>query len=70
MNIGQLKEKIKDLPDTMEVFIGERVTEFAYGLVNTGEVRNIRFHYADDAEEDEEGEDPSVLEDVFVLTEE
>jgi len=66
MNIKQLKEKIKDLPDTMEVFMAERVTEFAYGLVNTGEVRNILFY----DESDPEDEDTQDFEDVFVLTEE
>ena len=43
MNIKQLKEKIANLPDDMEVFVSERVTEFAYGLVNSATVKEINF---------------------------
>lgn len=50
MNIKELKEKIKDLPDNMEVFIDERLTEFRYGLVNTVEVKGIDFMEEPDGE--------------------
>lgn len=43
MNIKKLKEIIKDLPDNMEVFIDERLTEFKYGLVNSAIVKEIGF---------------------------
>lgn len=36
MNIRELKEKIKDLPETMEVFLADRKTDFGYGLANSG----------------------------------
>jgi hypothetical protein len=43
MTIKELREKIKDLPDTMDVFMDERLTEFRYGLVNSANVREIDF---------------------------
>lgn len=41
MNIGELKEKIKDLPDSMDIYIGERLSEYDYGLVNTAKVVDV-----------------------------
>lgn len=66
MTIKELKEKIENLPDSMEVFMGERVTEFAYGLVNTAAVKNVLFY--DDGDPD--NEDVQARDEVFVLTEE
>lgn len=66
MTVKELKEKLKDVPDTMEVFIGERVTEFNYGLVNSAGVKNVLFY--DDGDPD--NEDVQAYDDVFVLTEE
>lgn len=43
MNVKQLKEVIKDLPDHLDVFLAERKTEFEFGLVNTAKVREINF---------------------------
>ncbi|HET8838056.1 MAG TPA: hypothetical protein VFM82_03590 [Flavobacteriaceae bacterium] len=43
MTIKELKQKIENLPDTMDVFIDERVSEFTYGLVNSAKVREINF---------------------------
>ena len=43
MTIKELKENLKDLPDTMDVFIGERLTEFDYGLVNSASIKQIDF---------------------------
>lgn len=43
MTVKQLKEAIADLPDTMDVFVAERKTEFAYGLVNDAYVKRIDF---------------------------
>lgn len=63
MNIKQLKEKIANLPDTMEVFVAERKTEFAYGLVNSARVMNINFM------EDLDGE-VLAQDDVLVIDEE
>lgn len=63
MTIKQLKEKIDNLPDNMDVFVAERKTEFAYGLVNSALVKQINFM------EEPNGE---ILaeEDVLVLDEE
>lgn len=50
MNVAELKEIIKDLPDGMDVFVGERLTEFAYGLVNTARVKEINMSEEPDGE--------------------
>lgn len=50
MTIKELKEKIKDLPDHMDVFVDERLTEFRYGLVNSAEVKEINFMEEPDGE--------------------
>lgn len=63
MHVGELKQLIKDLPDSMEVFIDERVTEFTYSLLNTVTVKQINF------KEDPDGETLS-QEVVVVLGEE
>lgn len=41
MTIKELKEKIECLPDNMQVFIAERLTDFSYGLVNGANVKKI-----------------------------
>ncbi len=64
MTIKQLKQAIADLPDHMDVFIGERSTEFAYGLVNSASVKKIDFY---DSESDET---PLASDNAFVLEEE
>lgn len=43
MNLGQFKKQTEGLPDSMELFIGERTTDFAYGLVETVQVKEIPF---------------------------
>ena len=35
MNVKQLKEELNKYPDHMDVFMAERKTEFAYGLLNS-----------------------------------
>lgn len=66
MTIKELKEIIKDLPDNMDVYIDERVTEYAYGLANSGFVKEILFYDEDDIT----NEDIQAKEKVFILTEE
>ena len=41
MNVYELRQQLKELPDDMEIFIDERKTEFTYGLVNSGKVKEI-----------------------------
>ena len=43
MTKKQLLEAIQHLPDDMDVFMGERLTEFTYGLVNSAQVKEIEF---------------------------
>lgn len=50
MNVKQLKNAIKDLPDDMDIFVGERLTEFQYGLVNGLNVKEISFSEEPDSE--------------------
>jgi hypothetical protein len=63
MKIKELKEKIKNLPDNMDVFVAERKTEFAYGLINSAIVKKINLV------EDPDGE-VLAQENVFILDEE
>ncbi len=43
MTVKELREKLNDFPDNMDVFVAERKTEFAYGLVNSVYNKNINF---------------------------
>jgi len=62
MTIKELKQKIENLPDTMEVFVDERYTDFKYGLVNSANVTEIDFMEEPDGT-------PLSQDDVFVLSE-
>lgn len=65
MNVKELKRKIENLPDHMNVFMDERLTqeEFTYGLVNSCEVKKIPFM-------ESEGHDVLAEDDCLVLSEE
>lgn len=43
MKVKELKEKLNEFPDNMDVFVAERKTEFTYGLVNSVFVKKINF---------------------------
>jgi len=43
MDIKELKEKITNLPDHMDVMIETPDAEFDYSLLNTAEIMNITF---------------------------
>lgn len=47
MNVRQLKERLEQYPDHLEVFVGERVTEFTYGMVNSVYSKEIDFRDGD-----------------------
>jgi hypothetical protein len=47
MTIKELKQAIADLPDDMDVYIGERLTMYEYGLVNSLRVGEIDFYNED-----------------------
>ena len=50
MTVKELKEKLAMMQDNMNVFVAERKTEFAYGLVNSAYVKEINFMEAPDGE--------------------
>lgn len=58
MTVEQLKEKLKDLPHNMEVFIEKSVGEYSHQLVEFAGVKNLRF-FDDDLE---------AWDDVFVIS--
>lgn len=62
MTIKELKQKIADLPDNMDVFVDERYSEFKYGLVNSTYTKNIDFY------EDPWDETPLASGTVLILT--
>lgn len=68
MTIKQLKEVIKDLPDNLQVFLDERLTddEFKYGLANSAFVKKILFYDGSEPE----NEDYHAHEEVLILSEE
>jgi hypothetical protein len=43
MTVKELKLELDKYPDNMDVFVAERKTEFAYGLVNSAYVKEIAF---------------------------
>jgi len=63
MKVKELKILLKQYSDDMDVFIGERVTEFSYGLLNSVSSKNITF-----SEDVDNG--PMAEERVVVLSEE
>lgn len=63
MTIKELKQKIENLPDNMEVWIDERQTDFRYGYAHNAEVRNIGM-------QEEPGSKILASEECFVIFEE
>lgn len=63
MTVRQLKEELSKYPDNMDVFVADRKTEFAFGLVNSAYTKELSFH------EDFEGK-PIAFETVVILDEE
>lgn len=63
MNIAELKDLIKDLPNTMEVCIKQTCDEFPLALVETGNV--IEANFSEDV-----GGTILGWEKVFILTDE
>lgn len=63
MTVKELKESLEGVPDSMDVFIAGRKTDFAYGLANSAYVKEINLM------EDPEGEVLS-RDKVFILDEE
>lgn len=69
MTVKQLKDKLSQYPDHMDVFIAERKTEFAYGLLNS--VRCEEIIFTENPEFEDFGEDEvSATDTVIILDEE
>lgn len=64
MTVKELKEALAKYPDNMDVFMDERKTEFAYGLLNGVHLERISF------EEDPDGGGARADDDVIILSEE
>lgn len=43
MLVKELRKRLEELPDNMDVFIEQTNTEFALSLVNKAEVKTVRF---------------------------
>ena len=43
MTVKELKEELSKYPDNMDVFMAERTTDFAYGLVDEVSSKEISF---------------------------
>ena len=48
MNVKELKKELEKYPESMEVFMAERKTEFMYGLVNSVSTKEINFKESPD----------------------
>jgi hypothetical protein len=68
MTVKQLKEKLSKYPDNMEVFVAERKTEFAYGLVNS--VRKEEILFTENPDFEDFGEDEVSARDTVVIIDE
>lgn len=62
MTVKQVREALAQYPDNMDVFVAERKTEFAYGLVNSVTSAEIVFlQEGDFSSEEEETKDTVVV---------
>ena len=65
MTLKEFREATAHLPDDMEIFIGERLTEEDYGLVNSVQTKEINVDNYEDP-----WEITSIHRKVIILTEE
>lgn len=65
MTVGELKKELEKYPDTMDVFLARRITDYAYGLANSVRIQEIHFEPNDDWE----NEDEIVRENAVVIDE-
>lgn len=49
MTVKELKEALNKFPDHMQVFMAERTTPFAYGLLNSAKSKTINFQEEPDS---------------------
>ena len=64
MTKAELIKALEQFPDSMEVFVDDRLTDFKYGLVNSVQGKRIMFS------EDEDGGGLRSEDDVIILSEE
>jgi hypothetical protein len=50
MTVKELKQELEKHPDTMDVFLAPRLTEFTFGLLNSVSVQKINFKDEPDGE--------------------
>lgn len=43
MTVRQLKQRLKHYPDDLEIYVPERSTDFAYGMIEHVESKEINF---------------------------
>lgn len=65
MTVKELKQQLDKYPDNMDVFLSERKTEFAFGLLNSIYSEEVMFV---DGPTDDDGESPKEI--VVILDEE
>jgi len=63
MNLKEFRERTKNMPDNTDIYIGERLTEFKYGLVNSAAFKTISMT------EEPDGSGESAKDDVLILEE-
>lgn len=56
MTLKEFREQTKDFPDHLDLFVGERLTEFKYGSINSIERKEINFSEEPDGEVEARGE--------------
>lgn len=63
MNLGEFRKKTAHLSDNVDLFMGERLTDFRYGLVNSATFKEINMT------EEPDGSGESATQEVIVLEE-
>lgn len=63
MTLGEFRKLTREMPDTIDLYVGERLTEFRYGLVNSATFKTIKFS------EEPDGSGESAIDEVLVLEE-
>lgn len=63
MTLGEFRKQTAHLSDSTDIYMGERLTEFTYGLVNSVTFKTISLT------EEPDGSGESATDDVLVLEE-
>ena len=67
MTVKEIKKELENQPDDMQVFLGPRLTEFAYGLANSVISKEIRFSEDPDGAPEYDG--PESRDTVIIICE-